>query len=487
MKLQFVKFLLQATVVVLCFINSAAAQVVRYCRENALIVNADDLQVVPDVSGNHHLLSFTRNEYPKAFVYNNKLELMGVVTLPFNYADRMQYRIIPFSNYYYISLYSTLTRKYQFFKVDAKGNATDFTTAFQKLLASQTGNVKLGFQLIPDKEHLWMVYNTGIDNINKRTVVMVQTDSLLNINFLHKVQYDFKRDEEKLIQEILVFGRYMIVLKSLQSGSALELMKVNLATGYTIRNTFRSSGYIYSQAGFTYNDDDTSVTISSLLTEPGFSNNPKQYVFVSRLNRVLIEKTQFTLLKTQFRKNTNTNFLLVDGNSRWVKFKKGRGNASSSIMQNSPVTVYEDQIYKTGNNPDVTSINNMLAKLDADNNTNTYSDEVGVRFSLLNPSLQITTDSLVKNTKDWYTLKSDNYTRFEMQGKETLLVAQQFYRRKNGLLLVNAAADYLQYTYLKVNEKYSYLLPKAKIIAGRGVLVPYIHKREAGFITITAH
>jgi hypothetical protein len=202
---------------------------------------------------------------------------------------------------------------------------------------------------------------------------------------------------------------------------------------------------------------------------------------------VLIEKTQFTLLKTQFRKNTNTNFLLVDGNSRWVKFKKGRGNASSSIMQNSPVTVYEDQIYKTGNNPDVTSINNMLAKLDADNNTNTYSDEVGVRFSLLNPSLQITTDSLVKNTKDWYTLKSDNYTRFEMQGKETLLVAQQFYRRKNGLLLVNAAADYLQYTYLKVNEKYSYLLPKAKIIAGRGVLVPYIHKREAGFITITAN
>lgn len=485
--IQFVKYFFTVSFLLVINLGKSTAQVTRYCRENALIVNADDMQVVPEVSGNYHLLSFSRNEHPKLFVYNRKLELVASQTLPFNYSDRSQYRIITFNNYYYISLYSTLNHKYQFFKIEASGNCINFTEAFQKILVSQVGNVKLGFQLIPYKEYLWMVYNTGIDNINKRTVVMVQADSMLNIIFSHKVQYDFKRDEEKLLQEILVFDRYMVVLKSLQSGSALELMKVNLATGYTIRNTFRSSGYIYSQAGFTYNDVDTSVTISSLLTEPGFSYNPKQYVFVSRLNKILIEKTPFTLLKTQFRKNTSTNFLLVDGSSRWVRFKKGRGNTAYSVLQNNPVTVYEDLINKTENNPDVSSINRVLAQLDADNNMIAYSDEVGVRFSQLNSGLQIITDSLVKNTKDWYTLKADSYTQFEMDEKKCLLVAQQFYNRKNGLLLVNTNTEGgLQYTYMKVNEKYNYLLPKAKIIARQGVLVPYVKGKEAGFITITA-
>lgn len=467
--------------------SKITAQVIRYCGENAQLIAPDDVQVVPNISGNYHLLGFTRNEKPRVFIYNSKLDLENEIALPFIYPERTAYRIIPFPNYYYISLYSSLTRKYQFFKIDKNGNCTDFTTAFIKLLASQTGNIKLGFQLIPHEESLWMIYNTALENINKRTVVMVQTDSLLNIVFSHKVQYDFKRDEEKLMQEIIVFGRYIIVLKSMQSGSALELMKVNLSTGYTIRNNFRSSGYIYSQAGFTYNQDDTTVTISSLLTEPGFSYNPKQYVFISRLNKILIEKTPFALLKTQFRKNTNTNFLLIDNNSRWIRFKKGRGNMASSVTQNNPVTVFEDQIYKTGNNPDESAMNRMIANLDAGTSINTYSDEVGVRFSLLNPALQITTDSLIKNTKDWYTVKADNYTRFEMDKKECLLVAQQFFNRKNGLMLVNADDEnHLNYKYLKVNEKYNYLLPKAKVIQGQGVLVPYVRRREIGFITITA-
>lgn len=469
-------------------LEKSAAQVVRYCKDNAQFIAPDDVQVVPNIAGSYHLLGFTRNENTKVYIYNSKLELDAVITLPFVYPERTSYRIIPFANYYYISLYSTLNRKYQFFKIDKNGNCTDYTQAFQKLLASQVGNVKLAFQLIPNEESLWMIYNTGLENINKRTVVMVQTDSLLNTVFSHKLQYDFKRDEEKLMQEVIVFGRYMIILKSLQSGSALELMKVNLATGYTIRNTFRSSGYIYTQSGFTYNDDDTSITISSLLTEPGFSYYPRQYVFVSRLNKILIEKVPFALLKTQFKKNTNTNFLLIDGNSRWIRFKKGRGNAASSVTQNNPVTVFEDQIYKTGSdNTDVSAINRMLASMDAGSSINTYSDDVGVRFSLLNPDLQITADSLIKNTKDWYTVKADNFARFEMNRKEYLLVAQQFYNRKNGLMLVNAVDEnHLNYNYLKVNEKYNYLLPKAKILQGQGVLVPYVRRREVGFITITA-
>jgi hypothetical protein len=466
-------------------IKKSTAQLVHYCRENVQIINSDDIQLVPDISGTYHLLTFTRNEPPGVFIYNQKLELIAKTKLPFVYPDRAQYRIIPFKNFYYLSVYIMYRREYKFWKIDAQGNCTDFTEAFQKLLASQAASFKIGFQLIPYQDGLWMVYHTGITNPEKNTVAMIKTDSLLQPVFMHKVMYDFKPDEDVLIQEALIFDRFLIVLKSTQSRSALELMKVNLATGFTIRNTFRSSGYIYSQSGFSYNDDDTTVTVTSLLTEPGFTTNPKQYVFISWLNKILVEKTPLAILKTQFKKNTNTNFVMVNGKSLWVRFKKGRGGTSVSVQKN-PITVYEDLINKTEASQSTAEINSMLARMDGGYAGTAYSDEVGVRFSLLNTNLEIKSDSLVKNTKDSYTIKADQYTRFEMDGKEHLLVAQQFFTRKNGLLDVSADdTEKLQYKFLKVNEKYKYLIAKSKNIPHNGIIVPYTRRNEVGFIKIT--
>ncbi len=465
-------------------LNKTNAQVVQYCRENVSLINPDDLQLVPNIAGNYHLLSLTKEEFPELYIYNSKMALFKGLTLPFKFLDRSRINIIPLKNYYYISIYTVNKKEYQFWKVDSEGNCTDQTAAFRKLLASQSSNVKLGFQLIPYKDQLWLVYHAGMDNIEKNTVVMVQTDSSLNVQFVHKVEYDFKRDEEKLVQEALVFNRYLIVLKSLQSGSALEVMKVNLATGYTIRNTFRSSGYIYSQAGFNFNEEDTTITITSLLTEPIFSYKAKQYVFVSRLDKILKETTPFTLLKTQFRKNTNANFLLVNGTSRWIRLKKRKYNYGP-VVQNNPVSVYQDLTGSGDGSQNNSSVNSLLARMDAENNSVAYTDEIGVRFSLLNQHLEIESDTLVKNTKDSYTIKDDQSTRFELSGKEYLLVAQQFYQRKNGLLLVSAGDDNkLQYDFLRVNEKNKYMVSKSKNIPGQGIVIPYVRKAEVGFIKI---
>ncbi len=465
--------------------NKTGAQVVQYCRENVSLINPDDVQLVPDIAGNYHLLSLTKEEHPLLFVYNNRMELYRKLELPFKFLDRSRVNIIPLKNYYYISLYTMNKREYQLWKVDREGNCTDQTTAFKKLLASQSANIKLGFQLIPYKEELWLVYHTAMDNMEKNTIMIVQADSLLNIQFAHKVEYEFNRDEEQLLQEALVFNRHLIVLKSLQSGSALEVMKVNLATGYTIRNTFTSSGYIYSQAGFNFNEDDTTITVTSLLTEPIFSYKAKQYVFVSRLDKILKETTPFTLLKTQFRKNTNANFLMVNGTSRWIRLKKRKFN-SGPVIQNNPVTVYQDMINSSEANQNSLTVNSLLAKMDAENYTVSYTDEIGVRFSLLNDSLEITSDTLVKNTKDSYTIKDEQSTRFELKGREYLLVAQQFNQRKSGLLLVSADDNNkLQYDFLRVNERNKYMVSKAKNIPGQGIVIPYVRKSEVGFIKIT--
>ncbi len=466
------------------FASTATAQTLSYSREDAYINNPDDLQLVANVAGNHHLLSFSHNEKPEIFIYNAKLEMVAKTTMPFKYPEKASLRIIPFNNFYYVFIHPFFTQRYLFWKVDGAGNCTDMSAALMTILQSQSGNVKLGFLLLPNKDHLWMLYHTGLDDPEKSTLAMVQMDSLLNMAFAHKVSYEFKLNEEKLQQELLIFGRYLFVLKTLQSGTSLELMKVNLATGFTIRNTFHSSGYIYSQPYVDFNTVDSTVTVSALLTQPITTNKtPKQFVFVTRLNKILKEQVPFALLKTQFAKNTSTNFLLIDSACKWISLKKWRQQSSALSYQNK-TTVYQDLTQPGTSGESTSDANALLDKMNMPSGS-AYTDEIGVRFSLLNKEFAITSDSLVPNTKDAYTIIADQYTRFDVNNKEYLLVAQQFFQSKKGLLMVNSNdSNQLNYNYVKVYERYNYLLKKARLIPGQGILVPYLHRREAGLIKI---
>jgi hypothetical protein len=471
-------------IILLLMFFAGTAQTISYSREDAYINNPDDFQLVADVAGNHHLLSFSHDEKPELFIYNSQLELVTKTRMPFKYPERASLRIIPFDNFYYVFIHPRFSQRYLLWKVDSRGNCTDMSDALLKLLQTQSSSIKLGFLLIPNKDQLWMVYHTQLDDPEKSTVVMVQTDSLLNVVFTHQVNYEFKMNEEKLQQEVVIFGRYLFVLKTLQSSTSLEVMKVNLATGFTIRNTFHSSGYLYSQPYLDFNTADSTVTVSALLTEPTISGYAtKQYVFLTRLNKILKEEVPFTLLKKQFAKNTNTNFLLIDSASKWISLKKWR-QQSSAITADNSATVYQDLTQSGSGNQNVDYLNAQLSKMTASSGSS-YSDEIGVRFSLLNKDFTIASDSLVPNTKNSYTILSDQYTRFEVNNKEYLLVAQQFFRNKKGLLMVNTnESNQLNYTYAKVKEQYNYLLKKARVIPKQGILVPYLHRREAGLIKI---
>lgn len=463
---------------VLGYTNLLTAQTVQYSREEAYINNPDHFQMAANIGGTHHLLSFSRNEKPELFIFNAALELSAKKRAPFKFPENATVRVIPLADYYYCLIHSRFSREYLFWKIDADGNCTDMSAAFQKFLRIQTGNIKLGFQLLVNQNQLWMLYHTDLANPDKSTLVMVQADSLLNPVFSHKVVYNFKQDEERLQQEVLVFGRYLLVLKTLQSGSALQLMKVNLATGYTISNTFRSSGYLYTQPGFVFNTADSTITVTALLTEPGATTyRTKHYVFITRLNKILAEQVPFAVLKTQFRKNTNTNFMLVEGTSKWVSFKRGWGRYDSQ---------YDDYVLSANSSQNTGDMNSLLSTMNASANAAAYDDRQGVRFSLLDKKFIIQNDSLVPNTRDSYTIKADQYTRFNINGKDHLLVAQQFYNRKNGLLMVHADDKMqLQYSYVRVHEKYKYILPMMRKISDKSIIVPYLFRREAGLIKIT--
>ena len=149
------------------FIDGSAviAQTIQYSSENVFINNPNQLQLVSNINGNHHLLSFNNNENAEVFIFDSELEFKKKVMLPFKFPERSIVKIIPFGKFYYLYIRPRLSQKHFFWKIDANGNCTDYNSLFQKLLASQLSNVKLGFQLIPYKGHLLMVYHTGLDNV----------------------------------------------------------------------------------------------------------------------------------------------------------------------------------------------------------------------------------------------------------------------------------------------------------------------------------
>jgi hypothetical protein len=472
--------------VCLLTINTATAQTVKYCSENVFINNPNQLQLAANIDGNHHLLSFSNTENPVLFIFDSELEFKTKITLPFKFPERSIVKIIPFGKFYYLHIRPRLSQKHFFWKVDADGNCTDYNSFFQKLLASQSTNIKLGFQLIPYREHLLMVYHTELDDVEKNTLVIAETDSVLNVVFTNKVMYDFKRDEEKLEKEILVFGKYLLVLKTGRSGTSLELMKINLTTSYAISNIFTSSGYFYSQSALSINNEDSSFTVSALLTEPRTGSTPRQYVFVSTLNKLLVEEVPFTILRSQFRKNAGTNFLFVNRKSGWMRFRLRREQRTSTFI-NSNISVYQDLTMPDNNADNISDINGMLQKTEQGNTpVESWDPSRGIRFSMLDKELAIISDSLVSNTKDSYTLQADQFIHFKIKQKEYMLLKQQFGRKSRGLFMVNANdANRLIYSDVRVMDRNDYLLSKFQLIPQKGIIIPYMYKLEAGLIKIT--
>ena len=458
--------------------KNGIAQKVKYCSENVLTDYPDQLQLVANIAGHHHLLSFIEKEEPVIFIYDNDMKYQGKTSIRFKFSDKSGVKVIPFDNYYYLYIHPPFTSRHLFWKVDGNGNITELTVALENILQSQAQNIKLGFQLINNENQLCMLYHTDLRNLEKRTLIIVQTDSLLNVVFTHKLVYDFKREEERLQQEVLMSGRHLFVLKTARGGTSLELMKVNLATGYTIRNTFQSSGYLYSQSTFSYNNTDSTVTVTSLLTEPRINSRPKRFVFVSRLNKILVEQSPFAILRSQFVKNTNTNFLLVNGLSKWVRIKPERYQSYTKVVEQMTPSSMDYSVLDPNNS-------NRIITTPVRNNTGSEDLGQAIRFSLLDKNYKITSDSLVPNTKNSYTIKPDQFIRFGAGNKEYLLVGQLFSGKNKGVLMINTNdTDQLIYSDVRVNDRNNYLLSKAKVIPDKGIIIPYTYKRELGLIKI---
>lgn len=454
---------------------------INYSREEVYLGISDKIEFVGNVSGNHHLINFAKNEKPVLFIYDKALELQNKVILPFIIPERADIRLVPFTNYYLLFISSWYSTQYMVWKIDGAGNSTGLSDQFDLLLRQQHIKPRQEFQLLHSEKGLLLWYHTNPENIEQNTLVMLQADSMLQPVNIRKVVYDFKRDEEQLRQEIMLEGKYLLVVKTTRSSSGLELMKLDLLTGAAIKNTFYSTGFLYSQPTVNYDKKDSSILLTAMLSDMGrFSS--KFYVFMCRLNSELAEQTPVTVFKKQFTKSTSTNFLLVNHGTQWIRYRSyfksnDNGNLGNTGLYQDYITPIDSNRLLSNIHP-VTTAMERLIDWDEQN--------PGIRFSLLSKNFAIVNEKRVANTKDSYTVRPEQFCRFTLNGKEFMIVGQKFRRKLNGLLIVSTAADdKLEYTDIRVVERRDYVLSKTRIISLNSIMMPYLHKRMAGLVKIS--
>src|SRR5829696_4829722 len=102
----------------------ASAQRIQYNRQTFRMVYADDMQLVTNIKGNHHLLCFNANKPPAINIFNEQLKLVGQKEIDLKLNENADVRLIPFHDFYLLYIHLGGKFLHELYKIDAEGNVS---------------------------------------------------------------------------------------------------------------------------------------------------------------------------------------------------------------------------------------------------------------------------------------------------------------------------------------------------------------------------
>lgn len=458
----------------------AYPQKIQYSRQNFRLPYSDGMQLVADISGFHHVLSFAVNQQPAIYIFDAQLQLHSKKVLQFTLRQSNDVKIIPFPGFYYLYIHQTGSTKHELWRIDPEGDRVALSEMFQQVIETSLNKNTATLQLVNKNNQLFIIGNTYYDAIEKIGSTVVQVDKNLKVEISKNVFYSFKLYEEQL-KQLMLAGDDLLILKTANDsiGNSLQLIKADLETGTLLTSFFYSGSNAYQGPAFRYNAIDSSIIIYSMI---------QSTVFITKLNHLLDQVEPITYLKKQFSKNVSDNFLLVNGKTpQWISVSNSnirfRRNATSPYDRG-----FDNNIDQT----DAGRWDDYLSKMPQRQVSGAYRYNVNsnsipaIRFSLLNAQFKLINDSIVANDKASYTLRSGQYANVMLGKKSYLFLAQTFFNKNHGLLMISEnGGNYLSARDIRVFEKYEYLLPQLKAVNNEYVILPFTYKREVGLVKIT--
>jgi hypothetical protein len=428
-------------------------------------MDPDETQLVPDIKGYHHILSFAYNQKPSISIFDSQLQLKEKRQLGFTIKKDCDIKLLPFADHYFIYMYFFKPSSHQIWKIDERGNAVSFSNKLQVIVDSFLKNYKIPLQLINVDGDLCFTANTYFDTIKSIRSTIVRLDEELNLLGVERILYPFDRNKETLHQTTLTTNALFILKtsKDNQRGNTLDLIKVNLGTNKIVDYSVNTGFHLCWSPAFVLTKQDSSALLYSMLVERG-----QRSFLINRLNSELQELYPATLLKSVFRQNVVSNFIKVqDRQSVWLNI------AGSQRIQRTPGVRVSSGNFSSASREfeyfDYTGRNRPTA----------------IRFTLLDKQFKLKEDSLVENDKKIIELPSYPFAQFRVGSKTYLVLNHNFTAKRKGLLLVTTDNNEKLYSIsLPVYDRFDYLLNQLKSYKNY-FIIPYTSKNEMGLLKVT--
>ncbi len=437
----------------------------------------DAMQLVANVSGNHHLLCFTANKPPSLYIFDAQLQLRDQKEIAVRVKEDCDIRILPLADCYFLYIHSPGSTAHQLWKIDGEGDAVDLSASFQRLVDSSLKQSISTLQLVNQDDHLFIIAHTYFEAVKKMRSTIIAMDKNAVPLQSRTTFYAFDKTAETLQQAALA-GNNLLVLTSGrddEKGNSLTITKTDLATGRSTSNSFNSGSHFYTDPAFIADVKDATLLIYATIRESAGSARAQRVVFISRLDSALHEKTPIGLLKTQFRANTAVNFLLPQGTSAgWLEMN----NSGSVRRLNAKADPLNDFVL---DNPATFNLRKFGT---SSTYFAGYNQLTGVRFTLLNEKFHVLKDSLVAN-KTAFDIEPRPSARFVLNNKAYLILVQHYTSKHKGLLMINEGVNSaLEASDLRVYDQYDYELPLLQAVGNSYIIIPYTYKNEIGLVKI---
>ena len=79
-----------------CLWSAVSAQKIQYSRGTFPVMDPDETQLVPDIKGYHHILSFAYNQKPSISIFDSQLQLKEKRQLGFTIKKDCDIKLLPF-------------------------------------------------------------------------------------------------------------------------------------------------------------------------------------------------------------------------------------------------------------------------------------------------------------------------------------------------------------------------------------------------------
>lgn len=478
----------------LCSLNSFGQKAI-YSHQTVRRGYQDVVQLVADVSSHHHLLLIRPEKTPHLYIYDESLKLVGKKVIPVSISNNCDVQILPFKGHYFFYTHLPKTSKYQFLKIDDKGNVKDMLPVFQSLVDSNLKDSGATVQIMADKSNLYIRTQVYYSKLSKLKISLVKADTMLNVSAANYVFIPFDAEKEHLQHVSILDKEHLLILKRISnedSENMLEVMKCSLKSNQIDAIQFNVNYSLFSQPAIHFNKDDSTIIIYSMIRESMLNQGYHRSLFMCKLNYSLQPIGQVVTLKTS---NLSSFFLINESKMNWLPFidtrlniyspgsAPGWGGRQLSGYYSYPLYNYKTQQRLYGEY----LYNNEMIQMPDHQYQNKISNRnrSRIKFTILDKQFKVVSDSVLLNDDKGMIIHVANFGKFRLKNRNYLIMEQLLPKKSTGLLLISGKGDNkIDITDLPVYNRYNYFLSQSRLAGDGNVVFPYINKEQVGLVKL---